>query len=120
MKKMYQYICGIALSTLISFGLCSAVFATDLTKHHQEYVGIKDCMQCHTATPPTEENVSFDKCFVCHGGSYEGLAKTTAKLDPNPHYTHLGDITCNECHRFGGRESVNMCANCHNLELNVP
>ena len=119
MNKLFQYIYSIALSALLGFGLCSATFATDLSKHHQEVVGAK-CIQCHTEEPTTGENVTFDKCFACHGGSYEGLAKMTAKLDPNPHYTHLGDLPCNECHRFGGQESVNKCASCHNIDLNVP
>ena len=58
------------------------------------------------------------QCNTCHQ-SLDAVAKQTSKLDPNPHYNHLVGLDCAECHR-GHQQSVNMCAQCHNIEYKVP
>ena len=58
------------------------------------------------------------QCNICHQ-SLDAVAKQTSKLDPNPHYNHLVGLDCAECHR-GHQQSVNMCAQCHNIEYKVP
>ena len=51
--------------------------------------------------------------------SYEALAKQTAKDEPNPHYSHLGDVNCTDCHK-GHQKSELMCNQCHQFSLQVP
>ena len=58
------------------------------------------------------------QCVSCHQ-SLDAVAKRTQKVDPNPHYNHLVGLDCVECHK-GHRQSVNMCAGCHNIHYNVP
>ena len=50
---------------------------------------------------------------------YEQLAKQTAKVEPNPHYSHLGDVNCTDCHK-GHKKSELMCNSCHQFDLKVP
>ena len=57
-----------------------------------------------------------DTCMGCHG-SYADLAKATAKLEPNPHFSHLGDVNCQECHKGDKAEPELMCNSCHNFTL---
>ena len=61
--------------------------------------------------------VPTEKCQSCHGG-FEDMKEKTKDCKPNPHYTHMGDQPCEECHK-GHQPSVNMCAQCHKIELNV-
>ena len=69
-------------------------------------------------TPKAGAKVSTAQCNTCHQ-SLDAVAKQTSKLDPNPHYNHLVGLDCAECHR-GHQQSVNMCAQCHNIEYKVP
>lgn len=57
-----------------------------------------------------------DTCLGCHG-SYEALAKKTAKLEPNPHRSHLGAVNCQDCHKGDRAEPQLMCNDCHNFTL---
>ena len=57
-----------------------------------------------------------DTCMGCHG-SYADLAKATTKLEPNPHFSHLGDVNCQECHKGDKAEPELMCNSCHNFTL---
>ncbi|WP_165657647.1 cytochrome c3 family protein, partial [Sutterella wadsworthensis] len=43
----------------------------------------------------------------------------TAKVEPNPHYSHLGDVNCTDCHK-GHKKSELMCNSCHQFDLKVP
>ena len=72
------------------------------------------CAACHTENPPAKA-VSTEKCQSCHG-DFEAMKQKTAKLSPNPHYTHMGDQPCEECHK-GHKPSINMCSQCHKIEL---
>ena len=77
------------------------------------------CASCHgKETPKAGAKVSTAQCNTCHQ-SLDVVAKQTSKLDPNPHYNHLVGLDCAECHR-GHQQSVNMCAQCHNIEYKVP
>ena len=77
------------------------------------------CASCHgKETPKAGAKVSTAQCNTCHQ-SLDAVAKQTSKLDPNPHYNHLVGLDCAECHR-GHQQSVNMCAQCHNIEYKVP
>ena len=52
------------------------------------------CSTCHKneMTAPPKET-----CLSCHG-SYDKLAERTAKLTPNPHFSHRGEEDCTNCH----------------------
>lgn len=77
------------------------------------------CVSCHgTQSPQPGAKVKTENCNACHQ-SLDAVAKRTAKVDPNPHYNHLVGLDCVECHK-GHRQSVNMCAGCHNIHYKVP
>lgn len=76
-----------------------------------------NCASCHVETPPAKA-VPTEKCLSCHG-DYEKLKELTKDKQPNPHYTHLLDQPCSECHK-GHTESVNMCNSCHQFDFKVP
>lgn len=98
--------------------LAAFAFAAQNYEQHKHKAFDVTCTECHETEKPTAAPSSAAQCFTCHG-SYEDLAAATNKLDPNPHYTHLGDMLCGECHKIHG-PSVNMCATCHNIKLNIP
>lgn len=108
------------LAALAAFALMtSAAFAADapaLADRHAK-LGVK-CEQCHgTKAPAAEAKVKNEACFACHQ-NYDALAKRTAKLDPNPHKTHLGNVRCSDCHS-GHAQSRLTCNDCHKFDLKV-
>lgn len=116
MKKISFF--AIVLSVLLSVSF-SGVTSTENVLLFDTHTALGTaCVDCHGMEKPTKP-ASADSCLACHGGDYETLAKTTEKLDPNPHYTHLGDMPCSECHN-NHKPSVNMCASCHNIDMKVP
>ena len=76
------------------------------------------CVQCHAGTAPQAgAKVKVDDCLKCHQ-SYDVLADRTAKVNPNPHKTHLGNVRCSDCHSGHAQPKV-MCNNCHKFDLKV-
>lgn len=75
------------------------------------------CRQCHKEATPSQP-VKSAQCVSCHGDN-DAVAKLTAQVKPNPHYNHLGDVACTDCHR-GHEASALMCNTCHKFELNTP
>ena len=76
------------------------------------------CADCHQTKKPKEgAKVRNEQCLSCHE-SYDELAKKTAKLQPNPHYTHLGNVRCSDCHS-GHKQSHLMCNDCHKFNLKM-
>ncbi len=69
-----------------------------------------NCASCHKESPP-KDKVSTDVCVKCHG-DYEKLAAKTAKIEPNPHKSHLGNIDCENCHH-AHKPQENFCTQCH-------
>lgn len=67
---------------------------------------------------PKSENgyVTKQQCMACHG-SYEKLAAQTASLQPNPHYSHLGEVNCEDCHKADAAKPQLMCNTCHNFTI---
>ena len=63
-------------------------------------------------------DVPADKCLSCHG-DYAKLKELTKDAKPNPHYTHMLDQPCAECHK-AHKPSVNMCQECHQFDFKVP
>ena len=97
--------------------LSGAAFAQDkyLADRHAER-GVA-CASCHQETPPSKA-VPADKCLSCHG-DYAKLKELTKDAKPNPHYTHMLDQPCAECHK-AHKPSVNMCQECHQFDFKVP
>ncbi|WP_295478979.1 cytochrome c3 family protein [Sutterella sp.] len=108
----------IALAAAFCFGsaFTSAAFAGDFTADFHLAHGQK-CETCHKTAPVQGTKVKKDVCKQCH--SYEKLAQATAKVEPNPHHSHLGDVNCTECHK-GHQKSELMCDQCHQFKLKVP
>ncbi len=72
------------------------------------------CASCHKTAPTAGAVVKKDTCKACH--SPEGLAERTAKVEPNPHFNHLGDVSCTDCHK-GHQAPQVMCNDCHKFNL---
>jgi hypothetical protein len=73
-----------------------------------------DCEDCHREGAPFRPAKSAP-CEGCHGDN-DAVAKLTAKSRPNPHFTHLGDVACLECHR-AHQPSRLVCDDCHRFAI---
>jgi len=81
------------------------------------------CTSCHTAgAPPPGTTIAgataTSICLGCHG-TYADVAGRTAALFPNPHASHLGELTCSSCHR-AHQTPVDYCSQCHSFGFRVP
>ena len=78
----------------------------------------KTLMERHgNAWPKSADGlVTKTQCMKCHG-SYEDLGKKTENLKPNPHYTHLGEVNCEECHKANQSKPSLMCDSCHRFTV---
>lgn len=74
------------------------------------------CKDCHKTTEPVARPPA-EACDRCH--TYAELATATAKVDPNPHQSHQGEVRCTLCHRVH-QPSMLVCNECHEFELKVP
>ena len=80
------------------------------------------CESCHlSADPAKNSRVESEKCIQCHGDLKKISETIKAKklIDPDPHWNHMIDIQCWECHKEH-KPGVNMCSRCHNLDFKVP
>ena len=76
------------------------------------------CDKCHGSQPPQAgAKVKVEQCLTCHQ-SYDTVAERTAKIEPNPHKNHLGNVRCSDCHS-GHAQPKNMCNDCHKFNFNV-
>lgn len=75
------------------------------------------CGGCHGNAFP-EERASEENCLECHKG-YAAVAQRTAKMKPNPHEHHLGEIRCTLCHK-AHEPSVDYCRQCHDFGFKFP
>ena len=110
---------NVLMGLLLAAGLVMSAQASDFLADRHATRGVA-CAACHDgqATPAPGSTVKSETCLSCHGPA-EKLAERTKKVDPNPHYNHLIDVGCLECHR-GHKQSVNMCSSCHNIHYKVP
>lgn len=76
-----------------------------------------ECSGCHKENPP-KEMAPTAVCLRCHG-DFGAVAVRTGKLDPNPHGSHVGQVSCEKCHH-SHKASENFCATCHEIDLTVP
>lgn len=107
-----------ALAAIALLG-SSAVFSADAPALADRHAKMRvKCEQCHAVkTPAAGTRPKNEACLACHQ-SYEALAAKTAKLDPNPHKSHLGNVRCADCHS-GHAQSRLMCNDCHKFDLKV-
>lgn len=102
-------VCGILLWTGVAP-------AADMLADRHAVTGI-NCASCHGKTEP-QQKVASEVCTSCHG-NYAAIAAKTAKLDPNPHASHRGDLPCETCHN-AHKPSVDFCQQCHDFGFKVP
>ncbi len=71
--------------------------------------------------PPAKRHFDNQMCIKCHGDMDEMMAKTDKGAGVNPHNSHLGDLTCADCHKMH-KQSKAACQNCHDFEFlhNLP
>jgi hypothetical protein len=81
----------------------------NLPAHHAK-AGVH-CFDCHQEEKPTKKAVASDSCMTCHG-DYPAMKALTKDAKPNPHDSHLGEISCTECHRQH-QPPVVKCLECH-------
>lgn len=97
------------MMTAVVLGLCASasVFAADQT-----------LLEKHGGTWPKAVDgfVTKTQCLQCHG-SYEALAEKTKDYVVNPHYSHLGEVNCEECHLPNQSKAELMCNSCHKFEI---
>lgn len=106
---------NIVATLAIAFSLAAgSAFAADHTLADRHVARGLECASCHKTAPAPGAVVKKDACKTCH--NYDDLAKRTAKMQPNPHYTHLGDVNCVECHR-GHQAPRLMCNDCHKFNI---
>lgn len=110
---------NVLMALLLAAGLVMSAQASDFLADRHATRGVA-CAACHDGqtTPAPGAKVKSETCLSCHGPA-EKLAERTKKVDPNPHYNHLIDVGCLECHQ-GHKQSVNMCSSCHNIHYKVP
>lgn len=109
-------IAALALAFGIAAGMSSAQ-ATDQKFLADRHIAAgMQCTTCHKDAPKPGAYVSKDQCQTCH--KYADLAKATSKLNPNPHFNHLGNVNCMDCHK-GHQQPQLMCNDCHKFNLKV-
>lgn len=79
-----------------------------------------DCATCHPSSKINDSETEINgQCVQCHGDMV-AMGKISAAIEPNPHDSHLGNISCTACHA-GHEESTTYCSNCHDFpSLKVP
>lgn len=115
MKK--SIIAALALAVSLAAGISSAQAADQKYLADRHIAAGMQCATCHKdGAPKAGAVVSKDTCKSCHNPA--DLAKATANLNPNPHYNHLGDVNCTDCHK-GHQQPQLMCNDCHKFSLKV-
>lgn len=81
----------------------------------------KDCLQCHDTVVDENGGISVQDmhteefCTQCH--DVETITEKTANWSGdervNPHYSHLGVISCDNCHLTHGEQDIMYCDDCH-------
>lgn len=106
----------IVISTVLSMLMAGFAVSADAPCLADRHVakGVK-CAACHAPATGQAVKVNKEKCLVCHQ-SYEALAQKTAKMEPNPHFNHLGAVKCTDCHA-GHTQAKLMCNDCHKFDL---
>ena len=107
---------GSAAEGVLDALLVRAAGATEFKQRH-EALGVA-CAACHGADLNFSTIPPMAQCLTCHG-SYEAVAALTASVIPNPHHSHMGEVTCTDCHSEH-QESRLSCNQCHVFDMDVP
>ncbi len=116
----------VAIETINSWlgaAVCVALLAAVGTAAASDYLADRHmargmtCKQCHRESPPSKP-VTSGQCERCHGNN-DAMAERTKDVKHNPHFNHLGDVACLECHQ-AHQPSRLICDSCHRFELKVP
>lgn len=96
----------------LSLMLIQQVGAADFLADRHQTKGVT-CQNCHPGNGADGKVALPDRrvCLTCHV-SDEALAAKTAKLENNPHKTHLGAAECTACHQ-GHKPPRLVCEQCH-------
>jgi len=97
-----------AIATACAVVLCALSASTQAAEFKHQARGVS-CEQCHGVAMPSAP-AKAKSCMKCH--NYGDLAKKSAKLNPNPHDSHAGELRCTLCHREHS-QSVVHCKTCH-------
>ena len=89
-------------------GAAGMAQAMDLKDRHAT-LGL-ECTSCHGQTDKPRKPTT-KACLTCHESNAK-LAESTAKLEPNPHKSHLGELRCTYCHASHGEGKI-YCNECH-------
>lgn len=110
----------IALAAALCLGsaFSTSALAADTTADFHTSHGMK-CDTCHKTAPVAGAKVKKDVCKQCHNPEQLAKKSMELKVEPNPHYNHLGDVNCTECHK-GHQKSELMCNQCHQFGLKTP
>lgn len=90
--------------------------ATAVKQRHQS-MGV-NCAGCHGPEQDFSVVPPMDVCLKCHE-SYDAVAARTADVVPNPHHSHMDEVTCTDCHSEHQEPRVS-CNQCHEFQMSVP
>lgn len=125
MKKRFSFrnrICMVLMASII-LGLASWYGSSYVGAEEKKFLADRHqtkgiaCASCHKESPP-KVAVSTAVCIGCHG-SYAKIAEKTIKTSPNPHASHMGELSCESCHH-AHKASENQCADCHAFTFKAP
>ena len=81
----------------------------------------QNCNQCHETVPGENGMISVgdfnsqEFCLTCH--DQEAIVQATANWHGdekvNPHLSHLGVISCDNCHKIHAEQETMYCDECH-------
>lgn len=93
----------------------------EMQKLYGADVDVTDCSVCHDTTVDEDGNITavdldtITDCMDCH--DYDDVKESTKNWDDNekenPHDSHLGEIDCENCHKFHGEVDTLYCNECH-------
>lgn len=82
----------VAMAAACAALLAGSVTAAPLADRHVAR-GVT-CDKCHSAMPPTLQNINFDNCAACHGG-----VDALIKRNPVHQMLKTGSVNCGMCHK---------------------
>ena len=112
MKPKNMMLAVLAILSLFVFSVAGISQQQPEMKDIHGKLGLS-CKDCHGDKNPPQAP-DRETCLKCHQ-SYKAVAERTAKLNPNPHASHDGDVQCTQCHSTHGTPRL-YCNGCHNFQ----
>ena len=107
-----RFVAALIAAALLVACVVTAPSAANEIKGAHAKMGLA-CAACH-GEEATPRRPAMSVCLGCHVG-YDALAAKTARLQPNPHKSHLGDLRCTYCHSSHGASKI-YCNECHDFK----